>query len=788
MRLRNTIAASLALSVFTTLSAHAEVQPIMLHGDPIPTGESGWWWSTTHVGNSPVADDGRIVFWDQHRFNRFWPTQFSDEQRGLYFWEDGQFTKIFRSQDDAVDNNGNTIGFFQHGSRRTVTGTYHPETQSVYFQLDLETPDGFPLGSFPLDEHNDWVLYRWDVNTGEFELLLREFTNAAPEGRFYEFWHRNITASGEILIDAILLGTEDDDGEAQGAYRRDPDGTLTNLLFDEAFFDPRVMRLADDGRLYYTARGLGGDGFIAVLDNDTTTPILEPKPLDPTSPYDGVILLDASSNGALVGRGSVLVPMSHWEYALLVGDATGMVEINRTGDALPGTSFFTGSYENVLMDRSEAAIFNVLWADENRQELVGDPNNPDLAYGGGLYLYNGTTVERIIDTTEVLPNGMKVGGVNNDGEINVSSNGDGLYQLTVRTDGMNQYDLAADLLTDRIESIMPGPLFGTQMQLPNVDGLREIRDIFVGTPNKYGQATLLYQYWIDPGDPEHFPRGPADGGYGWHLLYTPDLYFRGTAGDGLWDSHSNWTLSLEPSDRHDVIVAGGWAQVSGPAEDTTVESLAIGGDQKTPTELWRPTKQAELDGNELYGQVAGQPPVASTGAPKLTLQAGTTLTTLDELILHHDATLNFELSSSTTAALLAVEGDVTLAGDARVTGLAEAGLNAGDTFTLITYSGTLSGAFDSVSDEGLDSELGLTLSYQPGAIVATLATIPEVAGDATGDGILNALDSLLLITALGGPENGNPGSPAAQFEACDLDDDGDVDMADAAELMVAIGI
>ncbi len=62
------------------------------------------------------------------------------------------------------------------------------------------------------------------------------------------------------------------------------------------------------------------------------------------------------------------------------------------------------------------------------------------------------------------------------------------------------------------------------------------------------------------------------------VLYTPELHWRGTAGDDRWDSPTNWTLSIDPAHVHDVFIDPDTdLTVAGPSSDTTVESLAIGG-------------------------------------------------------------------------------------------------------------------------------------------------------------------------------------------------------------------
>ena len=60
-------------------------------------------------------------------------------------------------------------------------------------------------------------------------------------------------------------------------------------------------------------------------------------------------------------------------------------------------------------------------------------------------------------------------------------------------------------------------------------------------------------------------------------LFTPDLHWRHPYGS-LWNSAGNWTLGLAPAHVHDVFIdPAATLTVSGPASDTTVRKLQIGG-------------------------------------------------------------------------------------------------------------------------------------------------------------------------------------------------------------------
>src|SRR5690606_22012054 len=59
--------------------------------------------------------------------------------------------------------------------------------------------------------------------------------------------------------------------------------------------------------------------------------------------------------------------------------------------------------------------------------------------------------------------------------------------------------------------------------------------------------------------------------------WTPDLHWRATF-SSTWETNSRWTLGLNPAFVHDVFIdPNASLTVTGPAADTTVRSLQIGG-------------------------------------------------------------------------------------------------------------------------------------------------------------------------------------------------------------------
>ena len=67
----------------------------------------------------------------------------------------------------------------------------------------------------------------------------------------------------------------------------------------------------------------------------------------------------------------------------------------------------------------------------------------------------------------------------------------------------------------------------------------------------------------------------ADGRSG-VFLFTPTLHWRNSSG-GSWDTAAHWTLGVNPTDVHDVIVdAASSLRISGPTDAVTLKSLQVG--------------------------------------------------------------------------------------------------------------------------------------------------------------------------------------------------------------------
>ena len=87
-------------------------------------------------------------------------------------------------------------------------------------------------------------------------------------------------------------------------------------------------------------------------------------------------------------------------------------------------------------------------------------------------------------------------------------------------------------------------------------------DLIFGVPNAFGQIpwSMLFR--------NNFLSA--------NFLFTPTLHWRSTS-SGNWDTSTNWTLGLAPAHVHDVIIDPTTSlTVTGPATNTTIQSLTIG--------------------------------------------------------------------------------------------------------------------------------------------------------------------------------------------------------------------
>ncbi len=94
-------------------------------------------------------------------------------------------------------------------------------------------------------------------------------------------------------------------------------------------------------------------------------------------------------------------------------------------------------------------------------------------------------------------------------------------------------------------------------------------DLIFGVPNAFGQIpwSMIFR--------NNFLSA--------NFLFTPTLHWRSTS-SGNWDTTTNWTLGLAPAAVHDVLIDPASAlTITGPAANTTINSLTIGSSLSSAT-------------------------------------------------------------------------------------------------------------------------------------------------------------------------------------------------------------
>ncbi len=155
---------------------------------------------------------------------------------------------------------------------------------------------------------------------------------------------------------------------------------------------------------------------------------------------------------------------------------------------------------------------------------------------------------------------------------------------------------------------------------------------------------------------------------------------------------------------------------------------------------------------------------------------GTGLATVTgDLLMRDSATLTLNLAPATagghTADQLQIIGNATLAGTANITVKAP-GLTAGETFTILQTTGTITGTIDAVQTPGLASNLTITLSQTANTLTATVAA--SCTADLNSDGILDFFDVQSFL-----------GLFAAQDPAADFNNDNNFDFFDVQAFLNA---
>jgi hypothetical protein len=309
------------------------------------------------------------------------------------------------------------------------------------------------------------------------------------------------------------------------------------------------------------------------------------------------VLIQADISGPGYGTGA--------NTGIYRGSTDGLVTIARSLTATPDSSAYLGGIQASDMNASGTVVMY--------SNLLTGPSGNSASAGDGIYIGSGGALKTIARTGEESPDGKGVfASVSNGNYINdqgdvaftaafANSNyytellvGDGTTTTVLASAGQKSpsgstytgFDLPRENNTGTVaftahlnNSPYDNGIFLT-------DGTQSITVVQAGSTIN---GKTIYSVGFDPQAFNDFQQiayqatftdGTSD-----IVVYAPALSWRGNSG-GSWDSAANWTVSLEPGEYNDIGIAptlGG--KVIGPDDDTTVNSLTLGGNASGTTAL-----------------------------------------------------------------------------------------------------------------------------------------------------------------------------------------------------------
>jgi hypothetical protein len=238
--------------------------------------------------------------------------------------------------------------------------------------------------------------------------------------------------------------------------------------------------------------------------------------------------------------------------------------------------------------------------------------------------------------------------------------------------------------------------------------------------------------------------------------FTPDLHYRSTT-SGNWDDRTNWTVGIGPNDVHDVFIdSASDVTVTGPASNTTVRSLTIGGEAGQSTLVLpggtggiRVLNQARVAQNGVLagnGRIDGDIVIDGTLSPG---NSAGQISMRGSLDMNSTARFEVELGGLLPIQYdgIFVFGNVELDGVLDVKLINGFNLSDGDEFLIVQSSRNIAGHFLNLPDESLVGRFGnqdLFISYNSSGgdvtLFSRLSSVPEprsavLAGLIAGSGL-----------------------------------------------------
>lgn len=586
-------------------------------------------------------------------------------------------------------------------------------------------------------------------------------TSAARGGTYSNFNDPTINSAGQVAFSASTTG-----GSGGGLYlgtssgvnaialigdTSPAGGTFSGFTFSS---NSSPWLLNDTGRVEF----ISGANLISGTTSGLNTTVQGGSAAPTGGTY--TVIQQPGLNDA--GQAPFVANISSGSYfGLFLGSSAGVTKIATTKDTAPGG----GTFSNFAQATLPSAAINSTGAVAFYAQTSGG-----TAPGSGIYLANGSTVGSVALAGAAAPGGGVFSGfnypaVNNSGNVaffatTTGAPGSGVYVTT--PGGLKSIALQS--------AVAPGggtfSAFSTNPSSGVVLGFNNAGDVaftdFNGTTNclYIGDGTQLFEIAgngvalagstvssvsllaASSGSQESGQsvindfgqvayKASLNNGKSGVFIYTPVLHWRSATG-GNWSSNANWTLGVGPASVHDVIIDPATSlAVSGPAANTTVQSLQVGGGAGTATlDLQASVTLTVSQGLSVVagGQLFGNGTIVGNLSNAGLLSPGDSTGVIQvsgNLLLGGSGTLKMEIGGLVAGSgydSLVVGGNLSLSGtlDIELTG----GFTptAGESFHLFT-PGSESGAFASVQLPALDA--GLSWDTTQLASTGTLVVAPE---------------------------------------------------------------
>ncbi len=400
------------------------------------------------------------------------------------------------------------------------------------------------------------------------------------------------------------------------------------------------------------------------------------------------------------------------------------------------------------------------------QTLTSTLTNLDTVYQINSFTIDGGTIENQgtwnVDNGAFINIGPNGGTFNNNGTIKIGFNSDDSYAFYNLFNNAGSFflfqgfvflegpitQLNAGLLNGGIWDITPGSTLQLQQPITTIEGPAQLTAGTNEIPELATLTNIINAAEVTLLDSEL--TGDLD------LTNAASLTARGLVHlPGTLTATGTSTVTIEPDAS---IHANTGTQIGTPASST--DTLIMHADPAmpgaTPPNLTTPL----LD---LYATLSLGPD-------------GTGIATVNgDLRMRDSATLALNIAPATAGAhaadQLQITGSATLAGTATITVKAPS-LTAGETFTILQTSGTITGTIETVQTPGLADNLTITLSQTANTLAATVAA--SCPADLNSDGQLDFFDVQSFL-----------GLFAAQDPAADFNNDDNFDFFDVQTFLNA---